>query len=253
MSRAFPAVVSCTLFLSAIAAGCARRPPLAAIVAGGSGPPTFVLLHGYGSSAEGWAPFTQTIRWAAPGRFVFPQGPEVMVRTDGASNGRAWWPLDLPLCTFRRGGNLPDLSTARPPGTPNSLPHAPKICSPIAGESRAGLLVLGGFSQGAMVASEVAFPFARPALPRAGHPLRGRPSTNGRGRVTTTIAAACRSSFRTVGRTVLFPSPLPTGSGGSSKAAGLQVTWCPFDGGHEMPATVVGGLDEFLARLSPGS
>jgi phospholipase/carboxylesterase len=32
-------------------------------------------------------------------------------------------------------------------------------------------------------------------------------------------------------------------------AAGLQVTWCPFDGGHEIPATVVIALNDFLARL----
>ena len=44
-------------------AGCSRKPQLTAIVSGGSGPPTLVLLHGYGSSAERWAPFTQTIRW----------------------------------------------------------------------------------------------------------------------------------------------------------------------------------------------
>src|SRR5688572_20648935 len=40
------------------------RPPtprLRTIVSGGGGPPTLVLLHGYGSSAEKWAPFTQTI------------------------------------------------------------------------------------------------------------------------------------------------------------------------------------------------
>jgi phospholipase/carboxylesterase len=35
--------------------------------------------------------------------------------------------------------------------------------------------------------------------------------------------------------------------------AGLQVTWCPFDGGHEIPAAVVIALNEFLGRLRLGS
>jgi predicted esterase len=29
--------------------------------------------------------------------------------------------------------------------------------------------------------------------------------------------------------------------------AGLQVTWFPFDGGHEIPAEVVTALNAFLA------
>jgi phospholipase/carboxylesterase len=33
------------------------------------------------------------------------------------------------------------------------------------------------------------------------------------------------------------------------EAAGLEVTWCPFDGGHEIPATVVVALNGFLERL----
>lgn len=33
------------------------------------------------------------------------------------------------------------------------------------------------------------------------------------------------------------------------QAAGLVVTWFPFDGGHDIPAEVVGSLNEFLHRL----
>jgi predicted esterase len=32
-------------------------------------------------------------------------------------------------------------------------------------------------------------------------------------------------------------------------AAGMLVTWFPFDGGHETPAEVVAALNEFLAHL----
>jgi phospholipase/carboxylesterase len=33
------------------------------------------------------------------------------------------------------------------------------------------------------------------------------------------------------------------------EAAGLQVTWCPFEAGHEIPAVVVVALNEFIERL----
>jgi predicted esterase len=34
---------------------------------------------------------------------------------------------------------------------------------------------------------------------------------------------------------------------GKLKAAGLNVTWFPFDGGHEIPAVAVRELNAFLA------
>ncbi len=33
------------------------------------------------------------------------------------------------------------------------------------------------------------------------------------------------------------------------QAAGITVTWVPFDGGHEIPAVVVVALNEFIDRL----
>ena len=83
---------------------------LATITSGGSGPPTLVLLHGYGSSAEQWAPFTQTIRLPSGGRFVFPQAPGLTSPPDGPPGGRGWWRLELashipqgdPFRTFQR-------------------------------------------------------------------------------------------------------------------------------------------------------
>ena len=39
--------------------------PLSAITRGGSGPPSLVLLHGYGSNAEDWLQFTATIKLPA--------------------------------------------------------------------------------------------------------------------------------------------------------------------------------------------
>jgi phospholipase/carboxylesterase len=245
MSRPIPVFLICLLGLVATAGGCARRPPLTAIVLGGNGPPTLVLLHGYGSSAERWTPFAQTIRWPAPGRFVFPQGPDVMTRTDGAPDGRAWWPLDL-RSYIAAGETAPDMSNARPPG----LKIAASLVEDLLHDRRLvprGRVVLGGYSQGAMVASEVAF---RSHMPLAalvilsGTPVdesswethfserRGLPVFLAHGRRDTTLPFEAADRFRQ-----------------KLETAGLQVAWCPFDGGHDIPATVVIALNEFLARL----
>ena len=36
------------------------------------------------------------------------------------------------------------------------------------------------------------------------------------------------------------------------RRSGLQVTWVPFDGGHEFPVKVVTALNGFLARIGAG-
>jgi phospholipase/carboxylesterase len=245
MSRPVPTLLGCLLVLLAIAGGCERPLLLATIVAGGSGPPTFVLLHGYGSSAEQWAPFTQTIRWPAPGRFVFPQGPDVMVRTDGAADGRAWWPLDL-RSYIPAGKSAADLSQARPPALHDVALRVQDLLRDRESVPR-GPVVLGGYSQGAMVASEVAF---RSRVPLAALVIlsgtlvderswerqfgdrRGLPVFLAHGRQDRTLPFDVADRFRQ-----------------KLEAAGVQVTWCPFDGGHEIPATVVIALNDFLARL----
>lgn len=229
----------------AIAGGCQRRASLTAIVAGGDGPPTLVLLHGYGSSAERWLPFTQTIRWPAHGRFVFPQGPEVMARTDGGEGGRAWWPLDI-AAYVPHGATAADLSGSRPAG----LTAAAALVRDLLDERRTvapGPIVLGGFSQGAMVASEVAFDSDTPlsalvilsgtivderAWARHLHARRGLPVFLAHGRQDHTLPFEAADRLR-----------------GTLEAAGLRVTWFPFDGGHDIPAPVVVALNEFLARL----
>jgi len=38
---------------------------------GGKGPPNLVLLHGYGSAAEHWLPYTQTIPFPSVGQGEF--------------------------------------------------------------------------------------------------------------------------------------------------------------------------------------
>jgi phospholipase/carboxylesterase len=232
-----------------VTASCERRPPLTAVVAGGSGPPTLILLHGYGSSAAQWTPFARTIRWPAPGRFVFPEGPDVMVRTDGAANGRAWWPLALGSY-IPTGTSLPDLSSASPSGLRDAASLVEDLLDD-RGLTPRGAVVLGGFSQGAMVASEVAF-HSRARLSALiilsgtivdersweSHfeERRGLPVFVAHGRKDRTLSFEAADRLRQ-----------------KLEAAGLQVTWFPFDGGHDMPASVVVALNDFLARLHPGS
>jgi phospholipase/carboxylesterase len=226
-----------------VAGACSRPPSTETIVHGGDGPPTLVLLHGYGSSAEEWGPFTSRIEWPPHGRFVFPQGPGAY--PGNPTIGRAWWPLDL-RSHIPPGQSMPDLSGARPQGLRMAAERVVDLLTAI-DRSVGGPIVLGGFSQGAMVASEVAF--------RSPTPLAGLVLLSG----TVVNEATWRDGYATRRGLPVFvthgrmDSVLPFAASDRMRqdlqAAGLDVTWYPFDGRHEMPARVVVELNRFLSQL----
>jgi phospholipase/carboxylesterase len=241
--------------LGAIAGACAgagialalhlRTPRLATIVHGGEGPPTLVLLHGYGSSAEHWAPFTQTIALPPGARFVFPQGPEVTVPPDGPADGRAWWRLEL-AAHIPPGGSIPDFSAAHPPGIDVAAARVRDLLDDLHGRP-GGPLVLGGFSQGAMVAADIAFrtdesmtalvllsgtTVDEAAWERGLAARRGLPVFVSHGEADVILPFAVANRFRQ-----------------KLQRAGLRVTWVPFAGAHEIPAQVVVALNKFLEHL----
>ena len=229
----------------AILAACRQPSALKTITFGATGPPSLVLLHGYGSSAEQWMPFTQTIRLPAPGRFIFPQAPATIMTIAGQEQGRAWWPLQL--ASYRSSLTaLPDLTHARPPELADAASLVREVVDDVE-QSSGGPIILGGFSQGAMIAAEVAFRSTARVdalVFLSGTPVdeaswqsgfvhrRGMPVFVSHGRNDPVLSFELAERFRS-----------------HLQRAGLQVTWVPFDGGHEMPASVIVELNSFLKGL----
>jgi phospholipase/carboxylesterase len=248
-----PSVRDCTVLLvvlasTAISAGCSRTRRLNTIEHGGNGPPILVLLHGYGSSAEQWAPFTKTISWPERGRFVFPQAPDFTFPPDGPPDGRAWWRLDL-ASHIPPGHSIPDLSASQPPGIKTAASLVEDLLGRLE-QSPGGPIVLGGYSQGAMVASEVAFRSDTPiralvllsgtmvdeaSWERNFSRRRELPVFIAHGRADTILPFAVADRFRL-----------------KLEAAGVKVTWHPFEGGHQIPGEVIRALNAFLDTLVAG-
>lgn len=214
----------------------------------GSGSNPFLLLHGYSSSPRDWLPFTATVHLPSDGRFIFAEGPEETRPPDGPVGGRAWWRFDL--ASYRpRGETLPELSKAAPEG----LLRSARTVRTLMGEVQARLgsrreqTILGGFSQGAIVSSEVAFQSDEPLraliilsgnFANEAAWTRGMPARRG---LAVFIAHGRRDDV------LRFDSAERLAT--AMKQAGLQVTWVPFDGGHEIPASVVTELNQFLASV----
>lgn len=211
-----------------------QRAPLDVIERGGSGPPTLVLLHGYGSRAEDWLQFEPV--WLLPPntRRVFPQAP---LRGPGR---RGWWWLGLERYV-PKGEQLPDMTQARPGGIKVAARLVREL---IAGQG--GPIVLGGFSQGAMTSAEIAFQTDQDL---AGLILLSGTVVNedawaehfaGRRRLPIFIAHGRYDDVLPFSIMERFQARLT--------AFGMDVTWMPFDGGHEIPATVIQAASRFVQR-----
>ncbi|MEY4636894.1 MAG: Carboxylesterase 2 [Acidobacteriota bacterium] len=213
-----------------------RVASLDAIVRGGDGPASLVLLHGYGSRGGDWLQFQHKLQVPLNGRLVFPQGPLL-----GPNGARGWWWLNIEG-HIPSGQRYPDFSTAKPSG----ITVASRLVRNLL-DKEPGPVVLGGFSQGAMVSAEIAFQTDQPLVALV---LLGGTTVNeaawgegfARRRMMPVFIAHGRSDgvlpFATMER---FQSRLTD--------AGLDVTWLAFAGGHNVPDTVISALNEFLAGL----
>lgn len=209
---------------------------LSAIVRGGDGTASLVLLHGYGSHAAEWLQFEHKLQVPLNGRLVFPHGP-----LRGPNGARGWWWLDIEG-HIPSGQRYPDFSAANPVGI--------KIAARLVRNLLAGLprpIVLGGFSQGAMLSGEIAF--------QTDQDLAALVLLSG----TTVNETAWAGQFQVRRQMPIFiahgrnDGVLPFATmerfQGKLRAAGLDVTWFPYDGGHDIPDEVTAALNDFLAGL----
>ena len=131
---------------------------------GGDQPNTLVVtMHGYGAPGDDLVPIHSDIALklgsALPNvRFVFPAAP-LSLDAMGMYGGRAWWPLNMAkLMQAMEMQDFSELRTAEPPGLAEAREQLTKAIGEML-ESIGGSLsktVIGGFSQGAMLATDTA-------------------------------------------------------------------------------------------------
>lgn len=119
-----------------------------------------VLCHGFGAGGNDLVPLAGELLRLRPAYrdrtlFVFPEGPLTIPEIPG---GRCWWPIDLAaLQLAAETGTFREMRQDCPP----MLPEARKLLSGLVDELKSrtevplSRFLLGGFSQGSMLATDV--------------------------------------------------------------------------------------------------
>jgi phospholipase/carboxylesterase len=207
---------------------------------------TCVLFHGFGAPGDDLVALADA--FDAPVRFVFPAAP---LELGGMYVGaRAWWMIDFARIEADRARG-----TDRRDEIPDGLAEARTQVMALLDQLQAKFaiapnqLVLGGFSQGAMISLDVALHRAAPPAglilmsgtliaspvwqPRMAQ-LAGVPVALSHGQQDPILP------FRTA--EVLRDRLI---------AAGAAVDWRPFVGGHEIPGAAIEGATALLDKLAP--
>jgi len=119
-----------------------------------------IFCHGFGAPGDDLVPLANELsrlepRLADSVLFVFPEAPRPLAEVPG---GRAWWPIDLAaLQEAAQDGKLRDLRQEAPPLLPDAREKLMTIIRSLQSETGLPLsrFVLGGFSQGSMLATDV--------------------------------------------------------------------------------------------------
>jgi phospholipase/carboxylesterase len=214
---------------------------------GGTGP-VVVLMHGYGAPGTDLVPMSQARELAVPQavRFVFPEAP-----LDAGFGGRAWWHIDMARLQDRfSAGAVARLTAEIPEGSAASREAMLGLLEALERDfaAKPETTVIGGFSQGAMLATDIVLRTERAFAGLAvlsgtlisreeWLPLmsarKGLPVLQSHGRSDAVLPFAVAEQLRD-----------------ELSAAGLAVTFIPFNGGHGIPGSVLEGLTALIRRVA---
>jgi phospholipase/carboxylesterase len=215
------------------------------------GPPdaalTCVLLHGFGASGDNLVGLAGEID--APVRLVFPAAPLELGGLYGDS--RAWWLLDLARLEdeLRRGVPL-DRRDEVPDGLAAAREHVIRLIDQLAARFAIAddRLVLGGFSQGAMLSLDVAL--HRPRPPAGLILMSGTLIAESVWRWRLPSLAGVPVMLSHGRHDALLPYHVAEILRDRLTEAGAAVDWQPFLGGHEVPRVAIDAAGKLLRGLA---
>lgn len=206
-----------------------------------AGAPVVVFFHGYGADGADLAPLAFELDLPRPARWLFPDAPLSL----GEWGGRSWFPIDTAdIERAQSSGQSIDWSDRVPPmqqASDQALEFLAALGVPWS------KLILGGFSQGSMLALDLAL--RAPENPLGLVVLSGNLIKS---RDWSLLAPKRKGlpffqSHGIVDPILGLPGALKLE--GLLKSAGLSGTLLKFEGGHSIPPEALSALRDFLAKL----
>ena len=220
---------------------------------GGTGP-TVVLLHGFGAPGTDLVPLWRQVGVAPSVRFAFVEAPHRLCDPKFGfpadfGEGRAWWLIDLPrLQLAMLQGRSREVAREVPEGLAEARAAVAGVLDELEREHGVTRPVLGGFSQGGMLACDVAFRTQRALsglVVMSGTVIaedewaelmperEGLPVLQSHGRNDPLLGFESAVRLREM-----------------MTEAGLEVEWVEFGGGHGISDGVVSALGAFIDRVT---
>lgn len=211
---------------------------------GGGDGGVVVLLHGFGAPGADLVPLGSAMRAPAGTRFVFPEAPLAL---PWGYDSRAWWMIDIEkLERALQEGRPRDMADEVPPGLPPARESMLALLEDVRAElgAPASRVVLGGFSQGSMLALDVAL---RMPSPPAGLVLWSTTLLTEREWTPLLPGRAGLPVFMSHGtQDPLLPFFAAEELKDLLVAAGWRVTWRPFRGPHAIPEEAIEGAGDLV-------
>lgn len=192
-----------------------------------------VLCHGFAMKPEDLAPFCGSI--GLPVRWLLPEAPVPAALVPGTIVGRSWWHIDpvKRLDALAKGAR--DFATLEPPDLARARELLGRIVDDSFAQASGRRVLLAGFSSGGMLAFDFMLRARRPVAGLAllsatrlawreqqpfvqTRPLTGLPVLLTHGDADDDLAFSAGEALRD-----------------AAIAAGAEVTWAPFEGGHNIP------------------
>jgi phospholipase/carboxylesterase len=217
---------------------------------GGGDGPWVVLLHGFGAPGDDLVALSREIHAPRGTRFAFPAAPIALSGFGFLGDARAWWEIDMVrLQRDLMTGNRDRLANETPDGIAEARAKVLAMLEGLASLGSTSVpVVLGGFSQGAMLSTDVALHSTRPL---AGLALLSGTLVSAPEWLPRMPERAGLPVFESHGtHDPILPFRGAERLRDALVAAGLPVEFHGFRGQHEIPREVLARLSEWLhARL----
>lgn len=217
---------------------------------GGGEGPVVVLFHGYGAPGDDLVGLHRGLSVPREVRFVYPAAPlqlagAIDLSAFGAGAPRAWWPIDLEALERALATGEPrGLGDTIPEGLPEAREAVSSMLDALERELSPSALVVGGFSQGAMLATSIALETSRPLAGLVVFsgtylaPPVWRPKMASRAGLRALVTHGTHDP--------LLPFALSEALATDLTEAGLEVAFVRFRGQHQIPPVALSAFETLL-------